>query len=41
VLVGTGTGPVRLTRVQAQGKKEMPAADWARGLRIADGEALA
>jgi methionyl-tRNA formyltransferase len=33
VLVGTGTGPVRLGLVQAQGKKEMPAADWARGLR--------
>jgi methionyl-tRNA formyltransferase len=35
VLVGTPTGPVRLGRVQAQGKKEMGAADWARGLRPA------
>jgi methionyl-tRNA formyltransferase len=33
VLVGTGTSPVALTRVQAQGKPWMPAADWARGLR--------
>jgi methionyl-tRNA formyltransferase len=43
VLVGTATGPVRLGRVQAQGKKDMPAADWARGLRPgpADGEAFA
>jgi methionyl-tRNA formyltransferase len=37
VLVDTGTGPVRLGRVQAQGKKEMAAADWARGLRPAPG----
>jgi methionyl-tRNA formyltransferase len=35
VLVGTTTGPVRLGLVQAQGKKEMPAVDWARGLRPA------
>jgi methionyl-tRNA formyltransferase len=35
VLVGTATVPVRLGLVQAQGKKEMPAADWARGLRPA------
>lgn len=35
VLVGTGTGPVRLGRVQAQGKKEMAAPDWIRGLRPA------
>ena len=33
VLVGTGTDPVRLGEVKAFGKKEMPAADWARGLR--------
>jgi methionyl-tRNA formyltransferase len=33
VLVGTGTAPVALTRVQAQGKPWMAAADWARGLR--------
>ena len=33
VLVGTGTDPVRLGGVKAFGKREMPAADWARGLR--------
>jgi methionyl-tRNA formyltransferase len=33
VVVGTGTDPVGLTRVQAQGKPWMTAADWARGLR--------
>jgi methionyl-tRNA formyltransferase len=38
VVVGTATTPVRLGRVQAQGKKQMPAADWARGLRDLDGE---
>ncbi len=31
VLVGTGTRPLRLGRVQAPGKKPMAAADWARG----------
>ena len=38
VLVGTATHPVRLGEVQPQGKKAMPAADWARGARIGDGE---
>jgi methionyl-tRNA formyltransferase len=33
VRVGTGTHPVALTDVQPQGKKAMPAADWARGVR--------
>ena len=33
VYVGTGTTPVRLGDVQPQGKRRMPAADWARGLR--------
>jgi methionyl-tRNA formyltransferase len=32
VYVGTGTVPVRLGDVQPQGKRRMPAADWARGL---------
>jgi methionyl-tRNA formyltransferase len=41
VLAGTGTFPVRLGLVQPQGKKEMPAADWARGLRTVEGEAFA
>lgn len=34
VLVGTGTVPVRLGEVKAFGKRQMPAADWARGLRL-------
>jgi methionyl-tRNA formyltransferase len=33
VWVGTATVPVRLGTVQPQGKKPMPAADWARGVR--------
>jgi methionyl-tRNA formyltransferase len=33
VYVGTGTVPVRLGDVQPQGKRRMPAADWARGQR--------
>ncbi|MFE6509958.1 methionyl-tRNA formyltransferase [Nocardioides sp. NPDC057767] len=37
VLVGTGTTAVRLGRVKAFGKKEMPAADWARGVRLESG----
>jgi methionyl-tRNA formyltransferase len=40
VVVGTGTGAVRLGDVQAVGKRPMPAADWARGLRLAGGEVL-
>jgi len=34
VLVGTGTQPVQLGDVQPRGKRQMPAADWARGLRL-------
>jgi methionyl-tRNA formyltransferase len=37
VYVGTGTVPVRLGDVQPQGKRRMPAADWARGLHTAAG----
>lgn len=37
VLVGTGTVPVRLGVVKAFGKKQMQAADWARGVRLASG----
>ena len=33
VLVGTGSRPVRLGAVQAEGKRSMTAPDWARGLR--------
>jgi methionyl-tRNA formyltransferase len=38
VHVGTGTGVVELGEVRPHGKKHMPAADWARGVRIAAGE---
>ncbi|MFE9678189.1 methionyl-tRNA formyltransferase [Streptomyces sp. NPDC006259] len=38
VHIGTGSYAVELLWVQAQGKKPMRAADWARGVRIADGE---
>jgi methionyl-tRNA formyltransferase len=38
VYVGTGSYAVELLWVQAQGKKPMRAADWARGVRIAGGE---
>ncbi len=37
VLVGTGTTPVRLGEVKAFGKRQMVAADWARGLPAATG----
>ncbi len=33
VLAGTATEPVELSDVQPPGKRRMPAADWARGLR--------
>jgi methionyl-tRNA formyltransferase len=33
VLAGTGSRPVRLGQVQAEGKRRMTAPDWARGLR--------
>ncbi|CAL9397525.1 Methionyl-tRNA formyltransferase [Streptomyces sp. enrichment culture] len=40
VYVGTGSYAVELLWVQAQGKKPMRAADWARGVRIAAGEGV-
>jgi methionyl-tRNA formyltransferase len=40
VRVGTGSQPVLLGDVQPQGKRAMPAADWARGVRIEPGERL-
>ncbi|WP_063728868.1 methionyl-tRNA formyltransferase [Streptomyces sp. RTd22] len=40
VYAGTGSHAVELTWVRPQGKKPMPAADWARGVRIAEGERL-
>ncbi|HEY6931757.1 MAG TPA: methionyl-tRNA formyltransferase [Marmoricola sp.] len=40
VLVGTATQPVRLGDVRAHGRKQMPAADWARGVRLETGAVL-
>ncbi|UUU35269.1 methionyl-tRNA formyltransferase [Streptomyces sp. CA-210063] len=40
VYVGTGSYAVELLWVQAQGKKPMRAADWARGVRIGSGESV-
>jgi methionyl-tRNA formyltransferase len=41
VLVGTGSAPVELGEVQPHGKRPMAAADWARGLRLAEPARLA
>lgn len=40
VLVGTGTHALLLGDVKAFGKKQMPAADWARGIRLESGAVL-
>jgi methionyl-tRNA formyltransferase len=40
VLVGTGTTAVQLGEVRPFGKKQMAAADWARGARVAPGACL-
>ena len=40
VLVGTATTPVRLGQVRPAGKREMPAADGARGVRLTDADVL-
>jgi methionyl-tRNA formyltransferase len=40
VLVGTATHAVALGQVKAEGKREMTAGDWARGVRVAVGECL-
>lgn len=40
VLVGTGSAPLLLVRVQPAGKPAMAAADWFRGLRASDGETV-
>jgi methionyl-tRNA formyltransferase len=37
VFVGTATTPVKLGEVKAFGKKQMQAADWARGVRLESG----
>jgi methionyl-tRNA formyltransferase len=39
-LAGTGTHAVALGEVQPPGKQRMPATDWARGVRPADGDRL-
>jgi methionyl-tRNA formyltransferase len=41
VLAGTATAPVVLGEVRPVGRRPMPAADWARGVRTAAGEVLA
>ncbi len=40
VVVGTGTAAVRLGEVKAHGRKQMAAADWARGVRVEPGARL-
>jgi methionyl-tRNA formyltransferase len=40
VLVGTSTTAVRLGEVKPFGKRQMPAADWARGVRLESGARL-
>jgi methionyl-tRNA formyltransferase len=40
VVVGTGTAALLLGDVHAVGRRPMPAADWARGLRLTGGEVL-
>lgn len=40
VLVGTGEGLIRFLEVQPEGKRPMPAADWARGYGVVPGTRL-
>jgi methionyl-tRNA formyltransferase len=40
LVVGTATGPVRLTTVRPEGKPERSAEEWARGLRLTGGESF-
>ncbi|GAA1784496.1 MULTISPECIES: methionyl-tRNA formyltransferase [Streptomonospora] len=40
VFAGTATHPVELGEVQPQGKRRMPAVDWARGVHPADADVL-
>lgn len=40
VFVGTGSSPVQLGQVKAHGRKEMAAADWARGVTVPPGAIL-
>ncbi|HEX4355952.1 MAG TPA: methionyl-tRNA formyltransferase [Pseudonocardia sp.] len=41
VLVGAAAGALELSTVRAAGKREMPASDWARGIRPEPGERFA
>jgi methionyl-tRNA formyltransferase len=41
VEVGTATHDIAMVQVQAPGKRSMPAADWARGMRLDTGERFA
>jgi methionyl-tRNA formyltransferase len=41
VLVGTSTQALELGEVVPTGKRQMPATDWARGVRIESGESFA
>jgi methionyl-tRNA formyltransferase len=40
VWVGTGSHDIKLGQVKPAGKKVMSAADWSRGVRLVDGDAL-
>jgi methionyl-tRNA formyltransferase len=40
VFVTTGSNSIRLSDVKAAGKREMPASDWARGIRLESGQAF-
>jgi methionyl-tRNA formyltransferase len=40
LFAGTGTSPVRLDAVKPEGKPEMSAVDWVRGLRLSAGESF-
>lgn len=40
VWAGTGSQPMSLGPVRPAGKRQMPAADWVRGLRLQEGERL-
>ena len=40
LVVACASGALRLEEVQAEGKRRVPAADWARGLRLTPGDVL-
>jgi methionyl-tRNA formyltransferase len=40
VIVACGPGALRIERVKPEGRNEMGAADWARGVRVSAGERL-